>query len=211
MSLWVKICGITTTEDALLAVEAGADALGVNVVPSSKRFVDAATARAIRAVVGEKAETVLIVADRPHEELVALRRETGIEWLQLHGAEEPAALEALLPAAYKVVHVAAAEDVARASRYAGSRLLCDTKMSGVLGGSGQRFDWSLVGELARTRSLIVAGGLRPGNVGDAVRALGPFGVDTASGVEGTDPRRKDPDKVRAFVREARRAAAERAG
>ena len=98
-----------------------------------------------------------------------------------------------------------AADVAAASRYAGSRLLCDTKVTGMLGGSGQRFDWSLVRELARVRQLVVAGGLRPDNVADAVRALAPFGVDTASGVEGADPRRKDPDKVRAFVREARRA------
>jgi phosphoribosylanthranilate isomerase len=205
MSLWVKICGVTTIEDALLAVDAGADAIGVNLVPSSKRFVDVVTARAIRASVGHRAETVLVVADRSPAELGELRRETEIEWLQLHGAEPPAALAALLPKAYKVVHVAAASDVEGASRYGGARVLCDTKVTGALGGSGQRFDWSLVRELAATRQLIVAGGLRPDNVADAVRALSPFGVDTASGVEGADPRRKDPDKVRAFVREARRA------
>jgi phosphoribosylanthranilate isomerase len=210
MSVWVKICGVTNVEDALLAVEAGADAVGVNLVPSSKRSVDEATARALRLAVGGKAEVILVVADRPVAELLELRATTGVDWLQLHGAEPPDALEALLPAAYKVVHVADANDVAAATRYAGARLLLDTKVAGVLGGSGQRFDWSLARELVTTRELIVAGGLRPDNVGDAVRTLAPFGVDTASGVEGPEPRRKDPDKVRAFVREARRAAGERA-
>jgi phosphoribosylanthranilate isomerase len=205
MALWVKICGVTTVEDALLAVDAGADAIGVNVVATSKRAVDVATARAIRDAVGARAETVLVVADRTHADLVELRRETGVEMLQLHGAEPPSTLDVLLPAAYKVVHVAAREDVAVAARYAGARILCDTKVPGMLGGSGEQFDWSLVRELAGTRKLIVAGGLRPDNVADAVRALDPYGVDTASGVEGVDPRRKDPEKVRAFVREARRA------
>jgi phosphoribosylanthranilate isomerase len=210
MSVWVKICGVTTIEDALLAIDAGADAIGVNLVPASKRCVDTATARAIRATVGTRAETVLVVADRPVTELLELRATTNADWLQLHGAEPPEALEALLPAAYKVVHVAGAADVAAAARYAGARILCDTKVTGMLGGSGQRFDWTLVRELSTTRDLIVAGGLRPDNVGEAVRALAPFGVDTASGVEGADPRRKDPDKVRAFVREARHAATARA-
>jgi phosphoribosylanthranilate isomerase len=209
MSVWVKICGVTNVEDALLAVEAGADAVGVNLVQSSKRAVDAATARAVRLAVNGKAEVILVVADRPVAELVGLRATTGVDWLQLHGAEPPETLEALLPEAYKVLHVADAGDVASAARYAGARLLVDTKVQGLLGGSGQRFDWSLVRELATTRELVVAGGLRPDNVADAVRALAPFGVDTASGVEGTDPRRKDPDKVVAFVREARRAAGER--
>jgi phosphoribosylanthranilate isomerase len=205
MAPWVKICGVTTVGDALLAVNAGADAVGVNLVATSKRAVDTATARAIRDAVGDRAETVLVVADRSAAELIALRRETGVDWLQLHGMEQPETLEALLPSAYKVVHVAAREDVAGAARYAGARILCDTKVPGVLGGSGERFDWSLVRELAGARKLIVAGGLRPDNVAEAVRVLTPYGVDTASGVEGTDPRRKDPEKVRAFVREARRA------
>jgi phosphoribosylanthranilate isomerase len=206
MSVWVKICGVTTTADALVALEAGADAVGVNLVPASRRCVDVATARAIRAAVGSRAEVILVVADRSVAELVELRATTGVDWLQLHGAEPPDALEAVLPAAYKVVHVAGASDVASAARYGGARLLCDTKVPGVLGGSGQRFDWSLVRDLVTTRDLIVAGGLRPDNVADAVRALAPFGVDTASGVEGADPRRKDAAKVRAFVREARSAA-----
>jgi phosphoribosylanthranilate isomerase len=211
MVVWVKICGVTTLADAQLAVDAGADAVGLNLVIASKRSVDTGTARAIAAAVKGKAEVVLVVADRPVAELLELRASIGADWLQLHGAEPPSALDALLPAAYKVVHVAGREDVAQAERYAGARLLCDTKVPGTLGGSGQRFDWSLVRELAAIRELILAGGLRPDNVAEAVRALAPFGVDTASGVEGADPRRKDPEKVHAFVREARRAAASLGG
>jgi phosphoribosylanthranilate isomerase len=211
MPVWVKICGITTPHDAELAVEAGADAIGLNLVPTSKRFVEAAQARSIASAVKGKVEVVLVVADRPVSELLALRTSTGADWLQLHGAEPPGDLDALLPMAYKVVHVASRDDVALAGRYAGSRVLCDTKVAGTLGGSGQRFDWSLVQELARTRKLILAGGLGPGNVAEAIGALTPFGVDTASGVEGADPRRKDPAKVRDFVLSARRAARGRPG
>jgi phosphoribosylanthranilate isomerase len=206
MPVWVKICGITTQHDAELAVEAGADAIGLNLVPASKRFVDAAQARAIASAVKGKVEVVLVVADRPLSELLALRASTGVDWLQLHGGEPPEDLDALLPMAYKVVHVESRDDVALAGRYSGARVLCDTKVAGTLGGTGQRFDWSLVAELARTRELVLAGGLGPANVADAIQALSPFGVDTASGVEGADPRRKDPEKVRAFVQAARRAA-----
>jgi phosphoribosylanthranilate isomerase len=206
MPVWVKICGITSLEDAELAVAAGADAVGLNLVPASKRCVTVATARAIATSVMGRSEVVLVVADRPVAELLELRASTGADWLQLHGAEPPAALDALLPMAYKVVHVASRDDVALAARYAGARLLCDTKVPGTLGGSGQRFDWSLVADLARTRELVLAGGLGPDNVAEAVQELAPFGVDTASGVESADPRRKDSEKVRAFVQEARRAA-----
>ena len=95
-----------------------------------------------------------------------------------------------------------------AQRFGGARLLADAKVEGALGGTGHSFDWALVTELARERALILAGGLRPDNVAKAVTAVRPFGVDTASGVEGTDPRRKDPDKVARFIEAARRGARE---
>ncbi len=207
MSVWVKICGVTTVEDALVAVKAGADAVGVNLVASSKRRVDAATARAVREAVGDRVEVVAVVADLDCEALEALRAETGIEWLQLHGDESPDLVRALLPSAYKVLHVAEVSDIARAAAYPGARLLADAKVTGALGGTGQRFDWGLVRALAGERQLIVAGGLTPENVAQAIAEVRPFGVDTASGVEGADPRRKDPGKVERFVRAARAAPA----
>jgi phosphoribosylanthranilate isomerase len=207
MSLWIKICGVTSTDDARLAVQAGADAVGVNLVPSSKRRVDESTARAIVRAVGDDAEVVAVVADLGADELRALAERLGIASLQLHGSEPPAVVTALLPLAYQAVRIATAADVTQARSFPGARLLADAKVAGALGGTGHAFDWALVTELARERPLIVAGGLTPENVGLAVEQVRPYGVDTASGVEGADPRAKDPDKVRRFVDTARRAAA----
>jgi phosphoribosylanthranilate isomerase len=126
--------------------------------------------------------------------------------LQLHGAESSEELELLLPNAYKAVAIAGPEDVARASEYGGERLLVDAKVPGELGGTGARFDWSLAVPLTKRRDLIVAGGLTPENVAEAMRALSPFGVDVASGVEmRQNPRAKDPAKLSAFVAAVRAA------
>ena len=205
MALWIKICGITNADDALQAIASGADAIGLNFVHSSKRRIDVATGTAIRKAVGDRAEVVGVVADRTVAELRELRRSTGIEWLQLHGNESSEILRAVLPRAYKAVRIATASDVNDTRSVAGERLLVDAKVVGELGGTGQTFEWTLVRELAVARPVIVAGGLTPDNVAEAVRIIGPFGIDVASGVETSDPRKKDPDRVLAFVRAARRA------
>jgi phosphoribosylanthranilate isomerase len=197
---YVKICGITSVADALMAMQAGADALGLNFVPASKRVIDTKLAAQISDAVGGRVELVAVVANRSVPELAQLRTATGIRWLQLHGAEAPEELELLAPKAYKAVAIATQADVRRAGEYGGDRLLVDAKISGELGGTGQRFDWSLAVPLAKQRDLIVAGGLTPENVGEALRALRPFGVDVASGVEAPGHHRaKDPARVRAFI------------
>lgn len=206
MAPWIKICGITCVEDAEAAIAAGADALGVNLIPSSKRAVDLETLRALSLAVGGRAEVVIVVADAEAGTLDRAHEASPGAWIQLHG-EESQEVVATLPLAYKAIGVATAADVARARAYPGERLLVDAKVTGALGGTGTRFDWTLVQELARERRLIVAGGLNPDNVAEAVTALAPFGVDVASGVESGDPRRKDPDKLRRFVEQARSAAA----
>jgi phosphoribosylanthranilate isomerase len=203
MTLWIKICGITNVEDAFVAVAAGADALGVNFVKASKRCVDIETGRAIRDAVGSRVEVVAVVAARSLDELDELRERTHIDWLQLHGNEDASLVESALPNAYKAVGIATAADVAFARRLPGERLLVDAKVEGELGGTGRSFDWTLVRELAVERPVVLAGGLRPENVAEAVRVVRPFGVDVASGVESDDPRSKDPERVRAFVRAAR--------
>ena len=208
---YLKICGITSVEDAILATLAGADALGLNFVRTSKRVIDRATAAHISDAVGNRIELVAVVADRSAHELADLREETGIRWLQLHGSEPPEDLELVLPEAFKAIGVGSPADAARAAEYGGDRLLVDAKSGtpGVLGGTGHTFDWSLVAALAARRDLIVAGGLTPQNVADAVRALNPFGVDVASGVElPGNPRKKDAARVHAFVAAVR--ATERA-
>jgi len=147
-----------------------------------------------------------VVADWPADVLVALRARLGLGSVQLHGSESPEALARLLPGAYRAARIATSADVDAARRFGGTRLLVDAKVAGTLGGTGHTFDWALVAALARERALVVAGGLTPENVGAAVDAVRPYGVDTASGVEGDDPRRKDADKVARFVDAARRAA-----
>jgi phosphoribosylanthranilate isomerase len=199
MSVHVKICGVTNIADAELVVANGASAIGLNFVPSSPRVIDVETARSIVDRVGARTLTVLVVADRGADELRALLRATGARCLQLCGDESPELVAELLPHAYKGIRIGSAADVTGAALYPGEHLLVDAKVEGKLGGTGKTVDWALVEPLARARKLTLAGGLRPSNVADAIRAVRPFCVDVASGVEKDgDPRRKDPDKMRAF-------------
>jgi len=199
---YVKICGITRVEDALLAVSAGASAIGLNFVPTSRRRVDEDTALRIADAVRGKAELVAVVADRDTAELAGLRHRLGLDFLQLHGSELPSALESLLPYAFKAARIARAPDVDRADEFRGERLLLDAYVPGELGGTGTAFDWELVVGLARRRNVVLAGGLTKDNVADAVRIVGPWGVDVASGVE-SEPGIKDAALVTAFIRAAR--------
>jgi phosphoribosylanthranilate isomerase len=201
---FVKICGVTRVEDAVFAIEQGADAIGVNLVPTSKRYVEEAVAGRIAGAVGGRTMVVAVVADLSLRAMRSVRESTGIEWLQLHGEEPEGVLSEILPHAFKAVPIGDAKDVERAMRFPGDRVLADAKVPGQLGGTGATFDWSLVRELARARRLILAGGLTPDNVADAVRAVDPWGVDVASGVEST-PRVKDRGKVRAFIEAVRGA------
>jgi phosphoribosylanthranilate isomerase len=209
----VKICGITSVEDADLVLRAGADAVGVNLIPSSKRFVDVTLARAIVDRVRGKLMTVAVVADPTVESAVALQRELGVDYLQLHGNESPEVLRQLLEhrgvAAFKAVRIGTAEDIDQAKRYPGEFLLADARVEGALGGTGVSFDWSLAARLSSERRLIVAGGLRPDNVARAIHALHPWGVDVASGVEETgDPRKKSGVLTGALIAAVREASNE---
>ncbi len=203
--MWIKVCGITSTRDALAALEAGADALGLNFIPTSKRYLPPERARAVADAVRGKLELVGVVADLAPSELEALRASVGLDWLQFHGSESPEAL-AQVPRSYKAVGIDGPEDVELAVAYPGVRLLVDKKAGPARGGTGQAFDWSLVRELSRERPLILAGGLNPDNVAAAIREVSPFGVDVASGVELGTPGLKDPAKMAEFVARARGAA-----
>ncbi|UQA55205.1 phosphoribosylanthranilate isomerase [Polyangium aurulentum] len=202
--LRVKICGITRVIDAVLAADAGADMIGLNFVEGSPRRVDLRAAREIAERVRGQVELVGVVADEDEARLVELQRDVGLDWLQLHGDEPPERVRRLLPRAFKAVRVGSAEDASLAMAYPGEILLVDARVEGQLGGTGVRVDPALVQPLAATRRVMLAGGLKPGNVADAVRAVGPWGVDTASGVESA-PGIKDPDRVAAFIAAAREA------
>lgn len=194
---WIKICGVTNVDDAEHVVRSGASAIGLNFVHGSKRRVTVEQARPIVEAVKGRIELVAVVAAPTDSEVTELR-DLGMEWLQLHGDEPAARVSRLLPNAFKAVAIEDAADARRAGSFPGERLLVDTKVSGASGGTGKVFDWQLVMDLAKTRQLILAGGLTPKNVAAAVRVLAPWGVDTASGVE-LVPGVKDAELVTAFV------------
>ncbi|MGB0680239.1 MAG: phosphoribosylanthranilate isomerase [Polyangiales bacterium] len=201
----VKICGITSLADAEMCVRAGADALGLNFWRPGKRYCTPDAATRIASALGDAVELVGVFVDASCAEIEAIRAQTGIAWVQAHGHEPAELLRALLPYAYKAVAVQSATDIARARAYPGTRLLLDAYSPAVPGGSGQCFAWPLATELARERELILAGGLRPDNVAEAIRVVQPARVDVASGVE-SSPGRKDAGLVRDFVAAVQAAA-----
>jgi phosphoribosylanthranilate isomerase len=209
VSLWIKICGVTSVEDARLAVECGADALGLNFAPGSPRCLGSEEARLIREAIPLTVEVVGVFVDAPLDAIVAHAEYVGLDTAQLHGSESPEFLDQVsqIVPAYKALRIGSAEDVALADTYGGDRILVDAKVPGAMGGTGQTFDWDLISELNERRKLIVAGGLRPENVRECVAHVLPYGIDTASGVE-SHPRAKDAEKMRLFVKNARAGARE---
>jgi len=203
----VKICGLRSEADARACVELGASSIGINFIPASPRRVDIGTGRALaRAAHSANPRTVVVgvVADLTLDEMLALVRDAELDCLQLHGSESHATLAALLPHAYKAERIGSAGDVERARAFPGRHLLVDARIDGFLGGSGHTFDWALVKDLARERRITLAGGLRPENVAAAVRAIAPYCVDVASGVERPgEPGVKNLPQVRAFIEAAR--------
>ena len=198
----VKICGVTSEHDAAVCVEAGADAIGLNFVPSSPRCLSLERAQAIVRVIPRHVIAVGVFVDADQQTLTRYKQSVGLGCLQLHGDEPPELLAHFLPHAYKALRVRGPGVREEAARYAGEFLLLDAYVPGVHGGSGARFDWNLALELAQQRKLVLAGGLTPENVGQAVATVKPFSVDVASGVE-CAPGVKDPALVRAFIQAAK--------
>ncbi len=204
----IKICGVTCVEDVRVALDAGATAIGINLWPGSSRYVDLDRARELAEYVGDAALRVALSVDRPVGECQAVLRDLPIDYVQLHGGETEEQVQALLPRAFKAVRVRDEADVEAARQMPGDVVLVDSKVDGVVGGSGHAFDWSLAVPLARERDLILAGGLYADNVASAIEQVRPWGVDVCSGVEvAGDPRRKDAEQVRAFCAAARAAFA----
>lgn len=211
----IKICGIRDPRAALAVVDAGGDAIGLNFVEKSPRFVAVEDARRIVDALPAFVEPVALFADATPAHVRRVCAETGIRTVQLHGQESPTAAEAVLPArVIKVVHFgdgATAQIRAWRGVLNLTAILWDTPPQGaeLTGGTGRTFAWQDLAQLQQTDALrglrlIVAGGLTPDNVVDAVRVLRPYAVDVASGVESSRGV-KDPGKIRAFC-EAVRAA-----
>lgn len=203
MSVKVKICGVRTVADARAAVAAGADYLGLNFHPASPRVADLATARAIAdAVAGTPLVGVFV--DAPRADVARIADAVGLAALQFHGDEDPAYCLGWDRPVVKAIRARPGADVAAlASRYATDYILLDSHVPGVPGGTGVPLDPDAARGLAPAR-LFVAGGLTADTVADVVRALRPYAVDVATGVE-ERPGVKDHGKIDAFIRRAKAA------
>lgn len=200
-----KICGITRIEDALLAIAAGADALGFVFYPPSPRAVTVAQAQAIIAALPPFVTTVGLFVNASRRELSELLSVLPLDLLQFHGDETPADCAGYQRPYIKALRVKPGDDVAQlAAPYAqASGILLDTFVPGVPGGTGAAFDWSLVPRNL-SKSIILAGGLTEQNVFAAIEQVQPYAVDVSGGVEASKGI-KDGLKVAAFLREVRRA------
>ncbi len=201
----IKICGIKTVTDALAAMEAGADLIGFNFYPKSPRCIDVGRCRDIMSVMRKYGHVtyVGVFVNASAAEIHATMETVGLSIAQLHGDETPEMLRALDGKAFKAFRGVPAE-VNGFARSESPALLVDAAVKGVYGGSGVTADWSAAAELAKQFPLLLAGGLTPENVADAVRQVRPWGVDVASGVESA-PGEKDAKKMKAFVNAVRSA------
>jgi len=199
--MFVKICGITNEEDALLSVAMGATALGFVFAPS-KRQITPGRAADIAKRLPPGVLTVGVFRNHDMKSVARIMRETGLRGAQLHGREsahEVDQLTAELGWVMKAV-VAGSDEAKKCDRYRTDLILVDSAVPG----SGESYDWSLISELPKGVRYVVSGGLTPENVEQAITMTNPYGVDVSTGVE-RNPGRKDAIKLRRFVQNAQRA------
>ena len=200
--MFVKICGVTTEDDALLAVALGADAVGFIFAPSTRQ-VTVALAREIASRLPSEVMTVGVFRGQSPQRIVEMMQEAGLRAAQLNGgesAEQTTWIRHRVPTVIKVFR-AGDSNVRNAAKYGADLIMLDSASPG----SGQVFDWRLAEDVPPRTKLLLAGGLDPDNVADAIAQVRPWGVDVASGVE-VSPGKKDPRKLRAFIANAQAAA-----
>lgn len=202
MTTKIKICGITNLEDALFAAEAGADALGFVFYEKSPRYVLPETVQQIISVLPPFVTTVGLFVNAGIDVIERTMQMTGINVIQLHGDESPEESRFSSASVIKAVRVKDAGSLAGIERYRVSALLLDAWNDQQYGGTGETFDWQLARSLAGKLPLILAGGLNPDNVAEAIRMVNPYAVDVSSGVE-ESPGHKDHDKIHKFIQQVR--------
>lgn len=204
----VKICGITNAADAIGAIECGADALGFNFFPGSKRYIDRESAAKWIEELPGGIEKIAILVNPDFEEALATAALPFITGLQLHGAETPELCRRLAERGIrfaKALPVNSEDSLRGIPSFATNTLVLDSSHAGEFGGTGRTFDWEIARrfiETNRALRIVLAGGLTPGNVAIAVRSMRPFAVDVTGGVESA-PGHKDHALMRAFIEAAR--------
>ena len=195
---WVKVCGLRRAVDVEVAVEAGASAIGFVLAPSSARFVSESQAAALG--LGVPVLRVIVTVDLTPSELMAAAAATGAGGVQPHGLHHMEAARVAQSEGLFVLHPVSVRDRVEVSKVdEGQTPLLDTYRPGAHGGTGQLFDWAKIPDLARP--FVLAGGLGPANVAEAIRRVAPWGVDASSSLE-SSPGVKDPDRIREYVKRA---------
>jgi len=203
----VKVCGVTRLEDAVLAAELGAAAVGFVFWPGSPRYVDPARAARIVRAMPPMTTAVGVFVDQPLDEVRRMAEEGGLGAVQLHGSESPDYCRQVGRRVIKSLAVAGGERPVEIDLFPeGMTLLLDARDPVRRGGTGQTIDWNVAALVAAERRVILSGGLDPGNVAAAIEKVRPYAVDVASGVE-ERPGMKEASKLRAFFEAVRRTAA----
>ena len=202
----VKICGITSAEDAAAAVEAGADALGFIFYRKSPRYIQPSLARQIIMSLPPLVTPVGVFVDEEQQAVRNLMDDCGLALAQLHGHESAAYCQELGRPVLKALRVKDRSSFLALAEFQGRAgvrgFVLDAFSDQAYGGTGQVIDWQLAAEVARAAHILLAGGLTPDNVAKAIQSVQPYGVDVSSGVE-REPGKKDHEKVRAFIRAVR--------
>ncbi len=201
----LKVCGITSLEDALAAIESGADYLGFNFYGKSARYITPAAAQAIVAEIADRTVPVGIFVDEESpQKVIAMMIESGVRMAQLHGHEDAAFCAELgSDRVIKVLRPDADFDPSSAMEYPAAAILVDASDEKLLGGTGRIANWEIARQVAQLRPVFLAGGLGPDNIRDAIAKVAPFAVDVNSGVESA-PGRKDREKLRQLRMEMER-------
>ena len=200
----IKICGLTSLEQALSCVELGADWLGLNCWSGSSRYISAEKALEIVDGLPESVSTVGVFVNESTDTLESIMRETGMDLAQLHGDEMPESCKKITVPWFKAFRVSPDFQPQRIQDYGGETFLLDAYSKTHYGGSGQKIDLELASTVSAMGKLILAGGLAPENVADAVNKVRPWGVDVCSGVE-SEPGIKNLLKVKEFINNIRNA------
>ena len=198
----VKVCGMTSLKDALNAVEGGADAVGFIFYKKSPRSVTMKTVREIVLELPPFVDTVGVFVDETAEQINKIADYCNLDIIQLHGDESPTFCKKIRRKVIKAFRIKDMQSVKKLSSFQVSGFLLDTFSDNLHGGTGKVFDWNLALPAKKFGPVIMAGGLTPNNVQQAVRQIRPYGVDVCSGVE-SEPGIKDHKKVRAFLNNAK--------